>query len=588
MPLNYTVGLFAFLLLIPFIILYLRRPKPVEKVIPSLMFLIQDKKDSAQHSFLRKIFRNLIFLLQLAAISMLAFSVAEPVVKYEYNTTVKNKVIIVDASASMQAKSSFGTRFDKAIKEAIGELGDSNSIIVAGEFPTTVIKNAGKGEATSVLRALKPKDTKTNLEAAMFEAENLLQDDNGKIVLVSDFVTTEENDEPQKAKAMLISKGNSIKYLDVGGKASNIGIIDLIITKKNTKVFVKNYNDKKGAITLNLIQNKEIKHKKNLEILPGSMEIVEFPTLTGQSRVEIDYNDDFPLDNIAYISAPLKKNIKVLLITNNKKSFLRNALEASQYIELEVREPPIIEAYNLEHDIIVISEINFPLIPPDVRDMSRFVEKGNPVIIAGQPDLINMGVSDLLPLSLTELANESSVYIKILNEFTKDIELNDTTRYYKATPFDNTVVIAAANADDNAVIAYGKKGNGKLVYYGIFDDESNFKKSYSYPIFWNKLISFLLEAEDIRDYNKKIGGTEYLEYDKTGIYEIDNKKVAINLLDEKESDIGFRNEILNEEKEFNSKSSQRLVDVDVALILITFAIIIMGLEIFYVKWIGEL
>ena len=60
----------------------------------------------------------------------------------------------------------------------------------------------------------------------MFEAENLLQDDNGKIVLVSDFVTTEENDEPQKAKAMLISKGNSIKYLDVGGKASNIGIID--------------------------------------------------------------------------------------------------------------------------------------------------------------------------------------------------------------------------------------------------------------------------------------------------------------------------------------------------------------------------
>ena len=43
---------------------------------------------------------------------------AEPLLKIPYNVSTKSSVIIIDASASMQANDDSGTRFSKAIKEA--------------------------------------------------------------------------------------------------------------------------------------------------------------------------------------------------------------------------------------------------------------------------------------------------------------------------------------------------------------------------------------------------------------------------------------------------------------------------------------
>jgi len=60
-----TLGLIALASLIPFIILYLRKPRPQDRVIPSLMFLLQNKKTSKQADFLRKFLTNLLFFIQL-------------------------------------------------------------------------------------------------------------------------------------------------------------------------------------------------------------------------------------------------------------------------------------------------------------------------------------------------------------------------------------------------------------------------------------------------------------------------------------------------------------------------------------------
>ena len=43
------LGLWALLSLIPFIILYLRKPKPVDRIIPSLMFMLQNRKTSNKY-----------------------------------------------------------------------------------------------------------------------------------------------------------------------------------------------------------------------------------------------------------------------------------------------------------------------------------------------------------------------------------------------------------------------------------------------------------------------------------------------------------------------------------------------------------
>ena len=141
LPFQRPFGLWALIAVAVFIILYLRRPKPQDKVIPSLMFIIQDNKRSKQYSFFQKLMTNLLFLLQFFSIFGLAVVAAAPFVKLKYDVTLENTVIILDVSASMQAEEKGASRFDKALEEAKKVLSGSNSIILAENIPLIALEN---------------------------------------------------------------------------------------------------------------------------------------------------------------------------------------------------------------------------------------------------------------------------------------------------------------------------------------------------------------------------------------------------------------------------------------------------------------
>ena len=82
------------------------------------------------------------------------------------------------------------------------------------------------------------------------------------------------------------------------------------------------------------------------------------------------------------------------------------------------------------------------------------------------------------------------------------------------------------------MISFSKLGQGKIVYYGILDDYSDFKATPGYPIFWTSLIDYLVESEDVKDYNKKIEERPLI--DIQGIHNEEGKQMAVNLLNEKE------------------------------------------------------
>ena len=147
------IGLWALLSLVPFIIIYLRRPRPQDKVIPSLMFLIKDKKTSQKYSFFRKLIHNLLFLLQLLALLLLSVSVAAPFVRVPYDVTLENTVLIIDSSGSMQAEEK-GMRFEKAIKEAKKVLSGKNSIILAENIPLIALEDESTDVALDILSKL--------------------------------------------------------------------------------------------------------------------------------------------------------------------------------------------------------------------------------------------------------------------------------------------------------------------------------------------------------------------------------------------------------------------------------------------------
>ena len=607
-----NAGLWALLGLVPFILIYLRKPRPKEKVIPSLMFLMADRKKSKHAAFLNRLLANLLFFLQLAAIAGLAVAVAKPFLMLSYDVKAEHTVFVIDASASMQTKYGSSTRFEEAIEAAKKELTRKNSIVVAENLPLVIAEKENEEDSAAILSELRAKATSTNIGGAMLAAKNLLKG-GGRVIVLSDFLS---NDGPDimAVKTLLESEDIPVSFVDLSGEASNVGFVEMNIDQQSTKVFVKNFNDKEANVKISLKSDNKLISAKELRILPRSRESILFDTPMGTAELEIDAGDDLMIDNKAFISNPLSEKIEVVLITNKDNSHLEYALQSLPNIRLYVVTPPVLTITRdgekispYEKDVIIVSGINLhgadSILPGTFNDLKRYVNKGGNLVIAAQDDLAQLDTAGLLPVRINNVVT-GTFFVRrdVVNEFTKNLNergFASATRYLDAVP--SGTVIASTNG--KPVFVYDNYGKGKVFYYGILDDYSDFSMEISYPIFWNDLVSFLVELEDIDDYNVKTGRmisseengirtpSEEVEAtrvlaDEAGYYIYDGKTVAVNLLDEKESDVGIVN---NTGNAAGSKpgfvAEDRELDVSSLVLLAVF--LLLSYELWYIKRRGD-
>ena len=215
----FTDGLWAVLILLPLLIFYLIKPKPRQKTIPALLFLMQEKRKLNKNSFFRRIMNNPILLLQILIILVIAASMAKPFILVEESKFVENTVVILDVSASMQAPYSGNlgnapSRFDKAIELAKQNLGASNTLILAGTIPEVTIDEKSRDECINTLENLKPTDSRSALFDAILTATNYAKTDD-IVVVISDFIETESDNDLNVAKKILKSKGIKTKIISL-------------------------------------------------------------------------------------------------------------------------------------------------------------------------------------------------------------------------------------------------------------------------------------------------------------------------------------------------------------------------------------
>ncbi|MCH8329434.1 MAG: hypothetical protein IIB81_03510, partial [Nanoarchaeota archaeon] len=344
-------------------------------------------------------------------------------------------------------------------------------------------------------------------------------------------------------------------------------------------------------------------------------------TPVGVSKIELEPKDDLDVDNVVYISAPLKKKVSVLLITNRYKTNLENALLASRDIGLNVVNPPVLTLNThsqriepFEHDVIVVHNINNVgkrdgILPGTFQDLSSYVKNGGKIIITAQNDLDKFNMIDLDIVNLKTLFQDTRrVCVDVINEMTKqfenDICFSTVSQYFDASPDKDANIIASIS--EIPVLAIKEHFKGKIFYYGIIDEASDFKTLPSYPIFWNSLVNFMAETEDIRNFNVKTGKivtinqqrvktpsssfrTSRVIFDEVGIYEFNGKKFAVNLLDEKESEV-TKESILKEKSESAEVLKEQGVEKDFSLsVLILIGVfLLLCFEIFYLKRRGDL
>ena len=621
LPFARPIGLLALIGALIFIILYLRRPKPQDKVIPSLMFIMQEKKRSTQYSFFQKLMTNLLFLLQLLSIVGLGIVAAAPFAKLNYDITLENTVAILDVSASMQAKEKSVSRFDTALEEAKKVLSGRNSIIMAENIPLIVLENENSEIALDVLSKIKPRATTTNLGDSLLLAKDILGDKPGRIIVFSDFLSTEGPD-IGVVRAALASEDKIVEFIDVSNNAKNVGITRLEVTKYTTKVYIKNFNKEAAQRNIKIVKDSKVITQTKVTISPNSIENFIFETPAGISSIELEPKDDLEVDDIAHIATPPKLKNNVLLITNEKSSNLELALGAAKDIELNVVNPPVltintkkekIEPY--KHDVIIIYKINNVnkregIVPGTFDDIEDYVEKGGNLMIAAQDDLKEINMKGLPVVELKSKVNKATkVCVETINQITKQFEkercFTTAGMYFGADAGRNTITFASAD-DKTPLIVYGEKKKGKVVYYGIFDEASDFKTLPSYPIFWNSMVNFLAGAEDIKEFNLKTGKiatineqsvktpssslkTSKLLMDEVGIYEFNGKKYAVNLLDEKESDISLPSKVESKkerEELIEGQSREHVFNLEFLILILVF--LFMLAEFLYIKRRGDL
>ncbi len=588
-------GLWALLALVPLIILYLIRPKPRPMAIPSLMFFLKSSGARKLTSFLKQITHDWLFLIQLLLLLGLALTFANPFTTYEHDVTAANTVIVLDVSASSQVVENGKSRFDLSVDQAKKALGSKNTFILAKDVPFIALQDASPEEATKFLNSLKPRATISRIGEAIILAGETLGE--GRVVVISDFINTAGQD-PNVAKAVLESKGLVVDFINVAGSPKrNIGIIQLDAGNEQTTVYVKNYDSEARNVVLVVGAS-----QTQLSVSARGVETFAFQTPSGVTKLELSASDDLAVDNVAFLSAPAGGKAKVLLISNNESNFLKSALLASGDFDVVVTKPPVVA--DGDFDVVIINNIDLrELLPGTFEDILQRAENGVTVIVATQPGSEKIDYKGLLPVKLGARTDGGLISVEQLNRFTKNIDFGRAEYALQAEPVGDQLVIAAVNKIP--LISIKSVGSGKLVFYGI-PEESDFKYSPHYPIFWTELLKFVTEQQDVKNLNFKAGETLLLNEEQTiktpsrivkraalvldevGIYELENKVIAVNLVDDLESNINLEKQVGTKSTDYELRPVKETREFHLELWLLALALVLLLFEVFFIKYRGDL
>ena len=333
-------------------ILKLRRrtvPVPFSKLWEKIL---RDKEATSLFSRLKRL---LSLLVQLALLALLAFALGDP---RAAATLIKgrNLVVLVDASASMQATDVAPTRLSAAkdeVKKVIRGLGGSDRMLVAQMDAAVTPLGPMSGDTSELERALdsiKATDARADFPRALrFATDSVRGLENAEIVIVSDGRLGDAVDSAGKVK---IPEGVKLTYLPIGGSSRNVGITAFSVrrypldkSRYEVMLEVTNTGPEQEDIELSLLGDNNLVDLTKLRLKPGERLPRFYPNLSGASRtLEAKIaplpgsQDSLPADDHAYALLPERRRAKVLVVSPGN-TYLEAALLLDEYLDVQVVSP---------------------------------------------------------------------------------------------------------------------------------------------------------------------------------------------------------------------------------------------------------
>lgn len=286
----------------------------------------------------------LLFFIQALLIIASALALAQPFTREKLPPgPARDAVIVLDVSASMQAKQDDTTRFalarDAAVARAreLASRGRRLTVIAAGLQPEVLGTQLDGARAAALIASVGPRDTGGNLTAAA-ELAVAQAGAQGSIDVFTD-ATGDGLVMSRDARALA-----TVHRFGTGG--SNVALAGVRVvaspfdapTRTRVVVTVRNHSAETRDVEVSLeplAGDAEATNpgasgvgvKRKLTLGPGATEVISLDGLswTGPFRVRLGPEDDLPLDDTIYGVLPSPAPLEVLLVTEDDA--LQRALE---------------------------------------------------------------------------------------------------------------------------------------------------------------------------------------------------------------------------------------------------------------------
>ncbi len=469
---------FLFAATLPVVIVFymLKRRRTVRLVSSTILWQKFLAETQANAPF-QKLRNNWLLILQLLMLALAVFALSRPY----FATTTKETglvVVILDGSASMQARDESPNRFEAARKEAlklVDGLKDTDQMIVLLSAGNTVVRQSPTAEKSTLRRVLEecqPGDTPTRVEEAFKLAQTLAK--NRAHVEVHFF-----SDGAIPAAENLSSIKLPVVYHQFGKRANNAGITAMDVRPhpedaSQRVVFASVFNAATNAQTVSaeLRFNGQFIDSKVLTLPPREAASTVFAAEQKQSgtyTLKLKSDDDLAADNEASIISKMPRPVKVLLVSGGNR-FLESAIRVLPNVELSSASQLLTGGKGF--DIVVLDGVT-PVTQPEVNTLAWKVATTNwfeSWRTVENPDIVDWNANH--PLMRFVTFDDVRVY---------------STLGVKAPKWGLVLV----EAQQTPLVIAGEKGRQRLVWVGFDSLESQLPLRHSFIIFMANAMDWL-------------------------------------------------------------------------------------------------
>jgi hypothetical protein len=354
----------------------------------SLVFwneILRERKASLR---IRRLLTSLVLILQILAMTALAVSLGGPLLAGLGRGGSQDVVLVLDATASMQARVGTGTRFDLArergLAYAAGLRGGARMAVVLAEKSPRLLSPFSSDAATlrRAIRASVPTDEPGDIAASMLFAMSLRDPRRGGLVVL----------ETDGAFQELPGVDTSLPWVRVdlvGTTGENVGITRMSFRLATAAgagyqlfLAVRNAGHTPAVVPLSVRAGGRDVVSRSLSLAAGQRTTVTVPwtgPTTGRVEAVLQTGDAFPLDDRAYAVFAPARSLQVLIV-GPQPWFVRQALGALPGVTVRTQEVPAQqEAGSLPGGTPPADVVAYVGVQPPA------LQKGNYIIFDGVP-----------------------------------------------------------------------------------------------------------------------------------------------------------------------------------------------------------